>query len=44
VGVADEVDSCIGNLMGSWTFPKPKDKDGEGTEAPFIITLQLVPE
>ena len=43
-GVADEVDSCIGNLMGSWTFPKPKDKDGEATEAPFIITLQLVPE
>ena len=43
-GVAPEVDSCIGNQMGSWTFPKPKDKDGEGTEAPFIITLQLVPE
>ena len=43
-GVADEVDSCIGGLMHSWTFPKPKDKDGEGAEAPFIITLQLVPE
>jgi len=43
-GVADEVDSCIGGLMNSWTFAKPKDKDGEGTEAPFVITLQLVPE
>ena len=43
-GFAGEVDSCIGNLMHSWTFPKPKDKDGEATEASFAISLQLVPD
>ncbi len=43
-GFADEVDSCIGNLMNGWTFPKPVDKDGDGTEAGFAITLQLVPD
>jgi tetratricopeptide (TPR) repeat protein len=43
-GFAGEVDSCIEGLMGSWRFPVPKDKDGEGTEASFSITLQLVPD
>ena len=43
-GFASEVDSCITNLMGSWRFPIPKDKDGEPTEASFAITLQLVPD
>ncbi len=43
-GFADEVDSCVGGLMRSWTFPKPKDKDGSGTEASFAISLQLVPD
>jgi hypothetical protein len=43
-GFADEVDTCIGNLMKGWTFPKPTDKDGESTEASFAITLQLVPD
>jgi hypothetical protein len=41
---ADEVNSCISNLMGSWRFPIPKDKDGEPTEASFAITLQLIPD
>ena len=43
-GFAGEVDDCIGNLMTTWRFPIPKDKDGEATEASFAITLQLVPD
>jgi hypothetical protein len=43
-GFAGEVDECIGNLMSSWRFPVPKDKDNEATTASFSITLQLVPE
>jgi len=43
-GFSNEVDACIGNLMTSWRFPVPKDKDGEATEASFSITLQLVPD
>ena len=43
-GVADEVSSCIQNLMGTWRFPTPKDKDGSATTASFAITLQLVPD
>ncbi len=43
-GFAGEVDACIEGLMPSWKFPAPKDKDGEGTEASFAITLQLVPD
>ena len=43
-GVADEVDSCVGNLMGSWTFPKPKAKDdGSATTGDFEIALVLLP-
>ena len=43
-GFASEVDECIGNLMTTWRFPVPKDKDGEATDASFGITLQLVPD
>ena len=43
-GFADEVDSCISNLMGTWRFAIPKDKSGDPTEANFQITLQLVPD
>jgi hypothetical protein len=43
-GFANEVDSCIGNLMSGWRFPIPKDKDGDPTEANFAVTLQLVPD
>ncbi len=43
-GFAGEVDSCINNLMGSWRFPIPKDKDGSPTEASFQIALQLLPD
>jgi hypothetical protein len=43
-GFSAEVDECIGGLMASWTFPKPKDKDGDPTDASFSITLQLVPD
>jgi len=43
-GLAGEVDDCISNLMASWRFPVPKDKDNEATEASFSISLQLIPE
>lgn len=43
-GMASEVDDCISNLMASWRFPVPKDKDNEPTEASFSIALQLIPE
>ena len=43
-GFADEVDSCITSLMGSWTFGKPIDADKAPTTAEFSITLQLVPD
>ena len=43
-GFAGEVDDCITNLMGSWRFPIPHDKDGDATEASFSLTLQLVPD
>ncbi len=43
-GFSGEVDACIEGLMPSWTFPIPKDKDGDKTEANFAITLQLVPD
>ncbi|HEY0192453.1 MAG TPA: AgmX/PglI C-terminal domain-containing protein [Kofleriaceae bacterium] len=43
-GFAGEVDACIGNLMSTWRFPIPKDKDGDPTEANFSISLQLVPD
>jgi hypothetical protein len=43
-GFASEVDECISSQMSRWTFPKPVDKDGEGTSAGFSIGLQLVPE
>jgi hypothetical protein len=43
-GFAGEVDECISNLMTTWRFPIPKDKDGEATDAAFGITLQLVPD
>jgi hypothetical protein len=43
-GFAGEVDECIGNLMSTWRFPVPKDKDGDATSAQFAITLQLVPD
>jgi len=41
---ADNVNSCITKYMGAWTFPAPKDKGGDPTEASFRISLQLVPE
>lgn len=44
-GFASNVDSCITNLMSTWRFAVPKDKDdGEPTEASFAIKLQLVPD
>ncbi|MFT3695036.1 MAG: AgmX/PglI C-terminal domain-containing protein [Kofleriaceae bacterium] len=43
-GLVGEVDECVSNLMSSWRFPVPKDKDNEATTASFAITLQLVPD
>jgi hypothetical protein len=36
--------ACIKGLMGGWSFPAPKDSDGEATEASFAITLALQPD
>ncbi len=38
------LNSCVKGQMGSWAFNKPKDSDGEPTEATFQITLALRPE
>ena len=43
-GLNSEVDGCVSNLMVTWRFPVPKDKDGDATSANFKITLQLVPD
>lgn len=43
-GFEKGIDACITAQMPSWTFPIPKDQDGEPTEAAFRIMLQLVPE
>ena len=43
-GFNSEVDECVSNLMGTWRFPIPKDKDGDATSAAFSLTLQLVPD
>jgi hypothetical protein len=43
-GLNSEVDGCVSNLMATWRFPVPKDKDGDATSAAFSIGLQMVPE
>ena len=43
-GLNPEVDGCVTNLMQTWRFPVPKDKDGDATSATYKITLQLVPD
>ena len=42
-GFSTTIDQCVTNLMASWRFPIPKDKNGEATNASFAIALQLVP-
>jgi hypothetical protein len=42
-GVSSEVDSCVQNLMGTWRFAIPRDKDGDPTEQPFQLSLALQP-
>jgi hypothetical protein len=44
MGFNDEVDRCIEGLVSSWVFPRPKDADGEATDASFRITLTLTPD
>jgi hypothetical protein len=36
--------SCIKSQMANWTFPAPKDSDGEKTTASFKVSLALTPE
>jgi outer membrane biosynthesis protein TonB len=36
--------SCVQGLMAGWTFPAPKDRDGDRAEASFQITLALQPD
>jgi hypothetical protein len=43
-GFAAEIDNCLTNMMGSWRFPVPRDKDGEVTDAAFDVALQMVPD
>ncbi len=43
-GFASEIDDCVTGLMASWTFPPPKDRDGDATDASFSIDLTLVPD
>jgi len=41
-GFNSTVDNCIQKRMLRWRFsPKPKDKDGDATDATFRISLQL---
>lgn len=40
-GVSDEVDSCVQNLMQTWTFDVPKGPDGKPTPASFRLSLAL---
>ncbi|MFN0251701.1 MAG: AgmX/PglI C-terminal domain-containing protein [Kofleriaceae bacterium] len=42
-GVADKVDNCVTDLMATWRFPIPKDKDGDPTDKSFKLSLQLTP-
>jgi hypothetical protein len=42
-GVSSKVDTCVSELMSSWHFPIPKDKDGDPTEQAFKLSLQLTP-
>jgi hypothetical protein len=35
---------CFGKAMATWTFPVPKNADGEPTEAGFQIALALAPQ
>lgn len=42
-GVGDKVDGCVTDLMASWRFPVPKDKDGDPTDKAFQLSLQLTP-
>lgn len=40
-GVADEIDTCVAAQMQHWTFPIPRDRHGEPTDATFGISLAL---
>jgi len=40
-GVDDGLDACIAALMRGWRFSPPRDDDGEPTEAPFRLVLDL---
>jgi hypothetical protein len=42
-GVSSKVDDCVSELMSSWRFPVPKDKDGDPTDKSFKMSLQLTP-
>lgn len=42
MGFDTEVDECIDNLMTGWTFPIPKNGDGEPVDAPLQVSLLLV--
>jgi hypothetical protein len=43
-GFATELDDCLSQRMTAWLFARPKDRDGEATEASFALVLELVPD
>jgi hypothetical protein len=36
--------TCIEKRMAGWSFPIPRDKSGDPTDAAFALTLALQPE
>lgn len=39
-----ELGTCVEGLLRSWVFPRPRDADGEPTEATHELTIRLTPE
>jgi hypothetical protein len=39
--VAENLADCVQSRMRGWTFPVPKDKDGNATESSFELQLDL---
>jgi hypothetical protein len=39
-----ELSGCIEGQMKTWTFPIPKDSDGDATDAAFKVSLALQPD
>nr|HEX4313860.1 AgmX/PglI C-terminal domain-containing protein [Kofleriaceae bacterium] len=40
-GANDDVDDCVHQLMGGWSFPAPRGADGKPAQASFQLSLAL---